>query len=425
MNFNVPQSDNQRIVIIGAGFAGLKLAKSIDKNKYQVVIIDKNNYHQFQPLLYQVATAGLEANSITFPLRKIFQKKNNIHVRYAEMQSVNTTDNEISTNLGVLHYDHLILCLGLETNYYNLASVKEFAYPMKSVTEALQVRNAILENYEKALTTESEPERNGMMSIAVIGGGPTGVELSGAIAEMKKDILPKDFPELNFDNSHIYLIEGSDRILRTFSERSSTKALKYLKNLGVEVMTNSVVKDYDGTTLQLNDGSTMNIKTLIWSAGVSGPTVNGIDNYMYSRGNRITVDAFSKITGLQNVYAIGDIAYMTEENYPNGHPQVAQVALQQAKTLAKNLNGLSQKRTLKPFRYKDRGSMATVGKNRAIVELPFIKYGGFLAWVTWTFIHLMSIVGVKNRLFVFINWAWNYLSSDKSFRLIYKFRLRN
>lgn len=422
MKLNIPPSNNQRIVIAGAGFAGLKLARCLDNKRYQIVIIDKNNYHQFQPLFYQVATAGLEANSITFPLRKIFQKKKNIHIRYAKLQSVDTANNEIITNLGALHFDHLILCLGLENNYYNLSSIKEYAFPMKSVTEALQLRNAILENYEQALTTESESERNDMMSLAIIGGGPTGVEIAGAIAEMKKYILPKDFPELNFSDAHIYLIEGSNRILRAFSEKSSHTVIKYLKKLGVEVMTDSVVTSYDGTTLRLSNGQELKIKILIWSAGVSAPTVKGLDSSIYTKGNRISVDSFNKVKDLQNVYAIGDIAFMTEKKYPNGHPQVAQVALQQAKNLAKNLNRISKGKPFRPFKYIDCGTMATVGKNRAIVELPFIRFGGFIAWLTWTFIHLMAIVGVKNRLLIFINWAWNYLSSDKSFRFIYKYK---
>ncbi len=424
MKLNIPNSNLPRIIIVGAGFAGLKLAQKLNSNKYQIVLIDKNNYHQFQPLFYQVATASLEASSITFPLRRIFRKKKNIHIRYAELIDVKSEDNEINTSLGVLKYNHLVLCMGLETNYYNLDNVKEFSYPMKSVTEAMQLRNAILENFEKALTAESEEERSGMMNIAVIGGGPTGVELSGALAEMKKYILPKDFPELNFNDSHIYLIEGSNRILHSFSEPSSIKAEKYLNKLGVKVFTNSVVKDYDGKVLMLIDGRCINVKTLIWAAGVTVSPVNGIDTAVYTKGNRIKVNNCNLILGLQNIYAIGDIAFLTEEKFPNGHPQVAQVALQQAKNLAKNFNKFSDCSKFLPFKYKDRGSMATIGRNRAVAEFPFAKFGGFLAWLIWTFIHLMAIVGVKNRLLIFINWAWSYFSSDKSFRLIYKIRNR-
>ncbi len=425
MKLNVPESTLPRVVIIGAGFAGLKLARKLDAKKFQIVVIDKNNYHQFQPLLYQVATAGLEATSISFPLRQVFQKHKNIHVRIASLVEVNAEENSITTSNGRLSYDHLVLCTGLDTNYFGMSNVQKFAFPMKSVTEAVLLRNAILENFEHALTAESEEERRGLMSIAVIGGGPTGVELAGSLAEMKRHILPKDYPELNFDNAKIYLVEASNNVLNTFEERSILVAKKYLKNLGVDLLLNTTVKDYDGKTLFFKDERSVSTGILIWAAGVKAYPVKGLKEDIYGAGGRMNVDGFNKVKGYSNIYAIGDIALMQQEKYPRGHPQVAQVAIQQARHLAHNLNSGPVGKAHSEFHYKDSGSMATIGKNKAVVQLPFISFKGLFAWLVWTFIHLLAIVGVKNRLQIFINWAWSYLTYDRSFRLIYKFKYKD
>jgi NADH:ubiquinone reductase (H+-translocating) len=425
MKLNVPESNLPRIVIIGAGFAGLKVARKLNTDRFQVVLIDKNNYHQFQPLLYQVASSGVEASSISFPLRQIFQKHKNVHVRLASFNSVDTEKNVVFTSMGTLGYDRLIICTGIDTNYYGMQKVKDLSYSMKSVTEAVQVRNAILENFENALMSESEEEQNGLMSIAVIGGGPTGVELSGALAEMKRYILPKDYPELNFSQTKIYLVEASEKILGSFSESSIRLAKKYLKDLGVELLLNSSVKDYDGKRLFFSDGRSILIGTLIWAAGVKGNKIEGLSSDVYVQGGRIKTDDYNKIVGYDNIYAIGDIAFMQTDQYPKGHPQVAQVAIQQAKRLANNFNLMVKGFSPITFYYKDSGSMATVGRNKAVVQLPFLSFHGFLAWLVWAFVHLMAIVGVKNRLQIFINWAWSYVSYNKSFRLIYKFKSRN
>jgi NADH:ubiquinone reductase (H+-translocating) len=425
MKLNVPETELPRIVIIGAGFGGLKLARKLNSKQFQIVLIDKNNYHQFQPLFYQVATSGVEASSISFPLRQIFHKRENVHVRIASLLSVETEQNIIYTSTGSLHYDYLVISTGLDTNFYGLKNVTDFAFPMKSVIEAVQVRNAILENFENALMAESIEEQNGLMSVAIIGGGPTGVELAGSLAEMKKHILPRDYPELDFSRAKIFLIEASDKILSTFSERSIKYAKKFLDKLDVDVLLNSAVKDYDGRNLFFADGKSIRIGILIWAAGVKGIRIEGLNSDIYCDGGRIKTDNYNKIKGYDNVYAIGDIAFLSSEKYPKGHPQVAQVAMQQAQRLAKNFNSGIQNGNTVEFRYSDSGSMETIGRNKAVVQLPFVKFHGLFAWIVWTFIHLMAIVGVKNRLQIFINWVWSYITYDKSFRLIYKFKNRN
>ncbi len=423
MKLNVPTSNLPRIVIIGAGFAGLKLARKLNSEKYQIVLIDKNNYHQFQPLFYQVATSGLEASSISFPLRQVFQQHHkNIHVRITELTEIKPTEKIILTTNGLLRYDYLVLGMGLDTNFFGLENVKKYAYPMKSVTEAVLVRNAILENFENALTIENIEDQKGIMSIAIIGGGATGVELAGSLAELKKHILPNDYPELNFDYAKVYLVESSDSILKSFSQKSIDAATKYLRSLGIELLLATTVKDYDGTKLYFTNGCSIRVATLIWAAGVRAYPVVGLPSDIYGPAGRFIVDRYNKIKGFDNIFAIGDMALMESEKYPRGHALVAQVALQQARHLAKNFKGLTKGKPFTEFEYKDEGSMATIGRNKAVVELPFISFHGVFAWMVWCFVHLMSIVGVKNRLQIFINWFWSYISYDKSFRLIYKFK---
>ena len=418
MPVNVPETAQKRIVIIGAGFGGLKLAKNLIGSGYQIVIIDKNNYHQFQPLFYQVASSGIEPSSILFPLRKIFQKQKDVYVRVAEVYSINPEKKEINTSLDEVWYDYLIIASGVNSNFFGMKNMEEFALPMKSVSEAMSLRNKLLQRFEKAVTLRDQNERKTLLNVVVVGGGPTGVELAGAIAEMKKFVLPKDYPDLNFDAMQISLVEGSPAVLGVMSKHASEKALFYLKRLGINVRLNTKVTDYDGQVLRFADGQIINTNTVIWAAGISGVLPEGIPAELVGRGRRIIVDEFNQLKGIPDVFAIGDVSIMSTPDYPNGHPQVAQVAIQQGKNLAWNLLSLKYNGRLKPFKYIDRGSMATIGRNRAVADLSFLKFGGFMAWLTWMFVHLMAIVGVKNRLLIFVNWMWNYMTYDQSLRLI-------
>ena len=416
---NIPEPKYKRIIIIGGGFAGLKLARKLSNSKYQVVLIDRNNFHQFQPLFYQVATAGLEPSAISFPFRRVFQNKKNVHFRLAHLEFVDTGQKTIHTDIGKLNYDYLMICTGADTNYFGLRNVEQNSLGMKTTGEALTIRNTILKNFEKALNTDDQLEQEAYLNIVIVGGGPTGVELAGAIAEMKKYVLPKDYPEIDFERMKIYLFEASPRLLSAMSEFSSRNSMRYLKKLGVEVQTSSIVNDYDGKMVRL-DGRTVLSKTLLWAAGVVSRQIKGIPEEVFVKSGRIKVDRFNHVNGFEGVFALGDIAYMEEETYPKGHPQVAQVALQQACNLVKNLSRFEQNKQPKEFKYKDLGSLATIGRNLAVADLPFLKFRGFIAWVIWLFVHLMSIVGVKNRFFIFLNWAWNYLTFDQTLRLLLK-----
>jgi NADH dehydrogenase len=415
---HIPENGKSRIVIVGGGFAGLKLARQLVKTNYQVVLIDKNNFHQFQPLFYQVATSGLEPSSIAFPLRKIFQKRNNVHFRMADLLEVNPNMQEIVTSLGTLKYDHLVLATGVDTNYFGNKNIEEFGIPMKSVSEAIFLRNSILRNYEKALNEADPKKAANYMNIILVGGGPTGVELAGALAEMKTEILPKDYPELDFSLMNVYLFEASERLLSGMSEKASAKAKAYLEKLGVNVKTEARVADYDGLKISMANGEVFHSYTLVWAAGVIANPIKGISEVAATRGGRLRVDLFNRVKGFQNVFALGDLALQKEGDYQNGHPQVAQVGLQQAGVLAKNLKNIQVGKAMKQFHYKDRGSLATIGKNLAVADLPGIKTQGFLAWILWLFVHLMAIVGVKNRFFILINWIWNYWTSDQSLRVL-------
>lgn len=403
---------------MGGGFAGLTLAQKLAKSDLQIVLIDKNNYHQFQPLFYQVAMAGLEPSSIVFPLRKTFQNRENVFIRVTEVESVDPSINEIQTPLGSLSYDYLVLAIGADTNFFGNESLAEKTIPMKSVSEALYLRNAILADYEKALTTTDYEERQGLIDIVIVGGGPTGVEVAGALAEMKKYILPKDYKELDCGEVDIHLLQGSNCLLKGMSDTASEGAKKFLTDLGVDVKLNARVTDYDGEFVYTKDGEKIRANKVIWAAGITGNKVKGLPGDALTWGNRIKVNRFNQIEGFENIFAIGDIAFMTEENYPEGHPQVAQVALQQGNNLAKNIKKILRKKPLKPFSYKDLGSMATIGRHRAVVDLPKWKFTGLFAWMVWLGVHLFQLIGVKNKLFVFINWVWNYLTYDQSLRLI-------
>ena len=421
MTPNIPKTDQKRVVIVGAGFGGLALARQLSKREdLQIVLIDKNNYHQFQPLFYQVATAGLEPSSISFPLRKIFQSKKNVHIRVTQVTRILPEASSIETSLGAIEYDYLVLSMGADTNFFGMKNIMDYAMPMKSVSEALAIRNRMLQNFEDALSAESLEEKLGLMNVVIVGGGPTGVEISGTLAEMKRHILPKDYPELNFDSMQIYIFESSAEVLEVMSDEASAKARKYLEELGVNLRLGIRITDFDGKYAYTNTGDRLRTNNLIWAAGVKANTLDGIPAQAMGRGGRLKVNRFNQIEGFANIFSVGDGALMIEEKYPNGHPQLAQAALQQGEFLAKNLVRMMSGQEPKPFVYKDLGSMATIGRNLAVVDLPFWKFQGFFAWLTWMFVHLFSIVGVKNRLLIFINWFWNYITYDQSLRLIIK-----
>ena len=413
-----------KIIIVGGGFGGLKLARKLNnKRGFEILLIDKFNYHQFQPLFYQVATAGLDASNISFPLRKAFQKSKNIRIRITDLKQIIAAENKIITGTGEESYDILILATGADTNFFGNQQLEDHAFPMKSTVEALRLRYKLIQNFEDALTTKNEEALQRLMNIVVVGGGPTGVEISGALAEMKKYVLPKDYPELDFSKMNIYLLEGTQKTLGHMSEISSDRAKKYLEKLGVKVMTGAHVKDYDGKNIHLQDGQTISSATVLWAAGVKGNIPDGVDKSLIARGNRIKTDRQNRVLGSQNIYAIGDLACMETPKYPNGHPQVATVAIQQAKLLARNLlKNKDSKTDLQEYEYKDKGTMATVGRNLAVVDIPKPKlhFGGWLAWMIWMSLHLMLILGVKNKFFVFINWLYNYFTYDQSLRLIFK-----
>jgi len=415
-----------KLIIIGGGFGGLKLARKLNnKPGFEVTLLDRFNFHQFQPLFYQVATAGLDASNISFPLRKVFHKSKNVRFRMAEVTSIHTATKTVLTDVGDFEYDALVIATGADTNFFGNQNLVDHALPMKSTLEALQLRFRLLDNFEKAERVTDALELQRLMNIVVVGGGPTGVELSGAIADMKRFVLPKDYPELDFSKMNIFLLEGSPKTLAVMSEKSSEQSCKYLKRLGVTVMTNTLMQDYDGKTVVLKDGKTIPSATVIWAAGVKGNVPDGIDKSLIGKGNRIKVNRHCEVEGLKDVYALGDVAYMEEPAYPNGHPQVAPVAMQQAVMLADNLRRTEMKSSAKQFEefvYNDKGSMATVGRNLAVVDMPKPKlhFGGFLAWLVWMFLHLMLIVGVKNRFFVFSNWLYNYFTRDQNLRLIFR-----
>lgn len=415
-----------KVVIIGAGFAGIKLARSLNnKPGFEVLLIDKYNFHQFQPLFYQVATSGLDASNISFPLRKLFHNSKNVRIRLTKVLGIVADENKITTEIGDIEYDQLVIAAGADTNFFGNQKVMQYAFPMKSTTEALQIRHRLIQNFEDVEVAVNEEEKQKLMTIVIVGGGPTGVELGGAIAEMKKYTLPNDYPEIDFDKMKIILLEGGSATLAPMSKKSQEQSQRYLEELGVTVKLNTVLKDYDGNTAILSTGEKIETSTVIWAAGIKGNVPEGIDPSLVVRGNRIKVDRFNKVLGEQNMYALGDVSYMETPKYPNGHPQVANVAINQAKNLANNLRRMemkSNRSTLEEFEYDDKGSMATVGRNLAVVDIPNPKlhFGGFLAWLIWMFLHLVLLLGVKNKIQVFINWIYSYTTHDQSLRLIFK-----
>jgi len=409
----------KRIIIVGAGFAGLRIAQDLEDTDYDVLLIDKNNYHQFQPLMYQVATARLEPASISFPLRKVFQHSKNVRIRIADVFSVDAPNKTLKTSTADYNYDFLVIAFGCTTNYFGSSQIEKFAFPMKSVPEAIQLRNRILQTFEDVLTTEPE-EIQPLLNFVIVGGGPTGVELAGALAEMKKNILPKDYPDKDFSKLTIYLLEGSPYVLNPMSEDSRKKSREYLEELGVIVKTNIFVSNYDGKIVTLQNQETIESKNVIWAAGITGNTLEGIPTESITRGNRFIVNRFNKIENLQDVFALGDIAFMSTPKYPNGHPQVASVAIEQARILAKNFKLRLKNKAQIEYEYHDKGSMATVGKRKAVVDLPKFSFQGRLAWFTWMFVHLMLILSVKNKLSIFITWMFSYFNNDSTLRVLLK-----
>jgi NADH:ubiquinone reductase (H+-translocating) len=418
MIIDIPNPYSKRVVIIGGGFGGIELAKTLKNKEIQVVIVDKNNYHTFQPLLYQVATSVLEAESIAYPIRKIFSKSKNIYFRLGEVKEVVKDENKILIGDDELYYDYLVVATGAKTNFLNNEGLTISSMPMKSVLEALDLRSMILQNFEKTLLNSNDRKRQGMMNIVIAGAGPTGVELAGALGELKMKVFPKDYPELDFTQMNIYIVQSGNRVLPMLSEKSSAKAKKYLESLGVNVVLGTRVLDFFGDYVQTNTGQDIIARTLIWTAGVIGNPVEGLGAEAVNQGGRIEVDEFNRVKGYQNVFAVGDVACMSTEAFPKGHPQVAPAAMQQGKWLAKNMLNELKGLAWKPFVYKDKGAMATVGKNKAVVEMGRLKFGGSPAWFVWMAVHLMSLVGFRNKLVTLFNWTKNYFNSDRGIRLI-------
>ena len=420
MAFNLPKTDKKRVVIVGGGFGGLKLANKLRNSDFQVVLVDRNNYHQFPPLIYQIASAGIEPSSISFPFRKIFQKRSNFFFRMAEVRSVFPEQNILQTSIGKVRYDYLVLAAGTTTNFFGNKNVEENAIPMKNVSEAMGLRNALLENFERALTCASETERQELLNVVIVGGGATGVEVAGALSEMKNHVLPKDYPDMPSSLMNIYLIEAGTRLLPAMSEQTSQHVLNYLRKMGVNVLLNKMVTDYDHHRVILKDGSQIATRTFIWVSGVAAEKITNLDGEHLGRGARIIVDEHNRVKGFDNIFSIGDQCIMPEgdPHYPGGHPQLAQVAIQQGKLLACNLKALEKGKSLKPFRYRNLGAMATVGRNRAVAEFSTMKMAGFWAWIMWLVVHLRSILGIRNKSIVLFNWVWNYFSYAQSLRFI-------
>ena len=410
--------NKKRIIVIGCGFGGLQFVKNLKKDQYDILIIDKINYHQFQPLFYQVAASQIEPATISFPLRKIFQNRKDIRIRLATVTSLNDDEKTINTSIGYFSYDFLVIASGAKTNYFGNNEIEKNSMSLKSTYKAMSIRNKTLMNFEKILY---EDNKDGLYNIVIVGGGATGVELAGAYAEMKKDVLPKDYPNILAENVNVYLLEGSHHTLSAMSPYAQKYSEKYLLKMGVIVKTGILVKQYDGTNVVLNNGETIISKNVIWSAGVIGNPIGGIPDSIILPSKRIKVNRLNRIDSLQDVYAIGDVAYMETDKYPKGHPQLANVAIGQAKNLAKNINRMFQEKpvNLKYYEYINLGTMATVGRNKAVVDLPFAKFRGRLAWFIWMFLHLMLILSVRNKLVVFINWALNYITKNSSLRLIF------
>lgn len=422
MSINIQRNQKKRVVIVGGGLGGLRLAEDLYGSGMQVVLIDKNNFHQFPPLIYQIASAGIDPSSISFPFRQIFRKRKDFYFRMAEARMVDTEKKILQTSIGKIDYDYLVLAAGATTNFFGNKNIEEWAIPMKTVPEAMGLRNALLSNFERALTCATEEERQELLNVVIVGGGATGVEIAGALAEMRRYVIPYDYPDMDSSLMHIYLIEAGDRLLAGLSQESSQKAYEFLKSMGVDIQFGKMVTDYRDHKVIMKDGTEIPTRTFLWVSGIRANAMPGIDESHLGRGFRFKVDEYNRIPGVEDVFVIGDQCLQTSDaSYPNGHPQVAQVAIQQAKNLAKNLKLIvkgADSSELTAFRYKNLGSMATIGRNKAVVEIGKFRSQGFFAWVLWLVVHLRSILGVKNKMMVLLNWLWKYVSYNDSIRMI-------
>ena len=422
MSINIQRNQKKRVVIVGGGLGGLRLAEDLYGSGMQVVLIDKNNFHQFPPLIYQISSAGIDPSSISFPFRQIFRKRKDFYFRMAEARMVDTEKKILQTSIGKIDYDYLVLAAGATTNFFGNKNIEEWAIPMKTVPEAMGLRNALLSNFERALTCATEEERQELLNVVIVGGGATGVEIAGALAEMRRYVIPYDYPDMDSSLMHIYLIEAGDRLLAGLSQESSQKAYEFLKSMGVDIQFGKMVTDYRDHKVIMKDGTEIPTRTFLWVSGIRANAMPGIDESHMGRGFRFKVDEYNRIPGVEDVFVIGDQCLQTSDAaYPNGHPQVAQVAIQQAKNLAKNLKLINQgadSSELTAFRYKNLGSMATIGRNKAVVEIGKFRSQGFFAWVLWLVVHLRSILGVKNKVMVLLNWLWKYVSYNDSIRMI-------
>jgi NADH:ubiquinone reductase (H+-translocating) len=420
-DLGVPKVELPRVVVVGGGFGGLEFIKRLKSKHFQVVLLDRKNFHTFQPLLYQVATAGLEPASIVAPFRAVFKRKANFHFRMAELLRIDVEKKQVETTSGTLRFDSLVLCHGATTDYFGNREAEALALPMKSIPDALSIRSLILENLELALVEETSQARRNLIDVVIVGAGPTGVELAGAFAELKRHVLPHDYPDLRISDMDIHLVEAGPAVLSAMSEGSRGSALQSLRDLGVHVHLNNPVERYDGKVVTLKDGTQLGAGTLIWSAGIRANEAEGLASAAFvGRQKRIKVDARLRVNGTDGVYALGDVAAVIDEATPNGHAQVAPVAMQQARLLADNFERARRQKALVPFRYRHPGSMATIGRNRAVVELGRMRLAGIIAWLAWMFVHLMALVGFRNRFLVFLHWTMNYLTYDRSFRLVFR-----
>ncbi len=423
---NIPTSNRPRVVIIGGGFGGLALAKKLKNKNFQVVLLDKHNYHTFQPLLYQVATGGLESGSIAFPIRKVVQNYEGIFFRVAQVQRIDTENKKVVADIGTIFFDYLVIATGSKTNFFGNTAIQQHSMAMKTIPQSLNIRSLVLENFEEALLTNDEKEKRALMNFVIVGAGPTGVELAGALAEMKKHVLPKDYPDLDIRQMEINVIQGGAKVLDAMSDKSSSRAQEFLEKLGVNVWVNEIVTDFNGKTVTTKSGREFNAETVIWTAGVMGAVIDGFDAAVIQRGNRLKVNEYNQVEGFTDIFAIGDVAAMITEKSPMGHPMMAQPAIQQGQLLATNLIQLRDGKPLKKFTYNDKGSMATIGRNKAVVDLPKFHFSGFFAWFVWMFVHLMSLIGFRNKFLVFWNWMYNYLMFDRQARLIVRpYKRRN
>jgi len=421
MRANIRRNELTRVVVVGGGLGGIKMVMGLRKSGFQVVLIDKNNYNQFPPLIYQVASAGLEPSSISFPFRRLFQGMRHFFFRMGEVLSIDEEEKAVRTSFGTVHYHYLVLAGGAVTNFFGNANVEQNAFPMKTVTESIRLRNKLLENFERAETEEKEEARQVLLNVVIVGGGPSGVEIAGALAEMKRNILPRDYPDLDAKKVNIYLLDAGDRLLAAMDRKSSEQAANDLRELGVKIMLNSMVTDYKDREVVLSNGQTIKAETVIWVSGVKASPMGGVPESSIGRGGRILTDRYNKVKGMEHVYAIGDQCLVEgDEDYPNGHPQLAQVAIQQAELLAKNILRMERGEDIKPFAYRNLGTMATIGRKKAVAEIWKARFGGFSAWLLWLVVHLRSILGVKNKTVVFLNWMWNYFNYRQSLRLILK-----